>query len=120
MKKLKEYKKRLENGVSYGGRDYLWSNERSELRQEVKNKGKVLSGSNYRACEIKTENGYILQSYYTEVAFIDFDGNFKKLWDGFSVTTLKHVNIFRELHNLKSLSKYEWVMLDCEGLSICI
>lgn len=114
MKRLKEYKQRLENAVVYGGRDYLWSNEASELRHEVKNNGTVLDGSNYRACIIKTDKGYILQSYYTEVAFIGFDGSFKKLWDGFSATTLKHVNLFRKRHNMSYLSKYDWVMMDCE------
>ena len=52
--------------------------------------------------------GWVLTSYYTDVAAI-IDGTFYRLWDGFSVTTLKHVNTFRAMYGMDALKKRDWI-----------
>lgn len=94
---------------------YMDGNDIKELRQEIKkdkkeNAGIVLDDFNNRAVIIPTNNGYILKSYYTNVCEIR-GGKFIKLWGGFSVTTLKHINAFRKHFNLDTLSKREWIEL---------
>ena len=56
-----------------------------------------------------------LRSYETVVCKIDKDGNFVRLWGGYSVTTMKHVNDFRRLYGLSALSKKEWEALPCDN-----
>lgn len=41
----------------------------------------------------ETEKNYC-KVYNTIVCKIDKDGNFVKLWDGYSYTTLRHINSF--------------------------
>ena len=60
----------------------------------------------------ETEEVY-LQSYNTIVCKIDYDGNFTRLWGGYSHTTMKHVNDFRLRYDLEKLSKKEWCSLPC-------
>ena len=53
-----------------------------------------------KALIIETDNGEkILQSYTTQVAKIDINGNFVQLWDGRSNTTTRHIKAFRQLYN---------------------
>lgn len=73
---------------------------------------RILDGSNNRALTIETDNGVFLQSYDTIVAFIDNNGNFNKLWDGYSTTTAKHIHTFRLLYNLPGICKKEWKKLE--------
>ena len=54
---------------------------------------------------------YILVSYYTKVCMLQ-DGEFYKLWDDYSHTTLNAINIFRNHFKMGSLSKKEWIMMD--------
>jgi hypothetical protein len=49
-----------------------------------------------------------LISYKTKVAIITKGGNFIRLWEGCSQTTMKHINDFREQNNLPSISATEW------------
>ncbi len=49
-----------------------------------------------------------LTSYTTDVCKITKDGNFHKLWKGYSVTTMIHVNTFRVTNGLSAISKQEW------------
>lgn len=42
----------------------------------------------------------ILRSYTTEVAAINPDGQFVRLWDGESATTTRHVNAFLNLYSI--------------------
>ena len=110
----KEYKTRLEYSIVYSGYDYLSESERKELYHELKKvEGIRLDGFNNRAIIKPVENGYILQSYETDVCSY-IDGSFKKLWEGYSNTTLKHVNLFCEWLNIPGYDKYGWVMLDTE------
>jgi hypothetical protein len=65
---------------------------------------------------------HTLYSYNTAVARIDGDGAdavFTRLWDGYSVTTMKHVNQFRDCNGMKRLSKAEWNALPVEPRKPC-
>lgn len=109
------------NGISIYPNRYMSNEDISELRQEYKaikadNKGYALEGFGGRAIIKITDNGnLILQSYYTDVCMYDIKADkFTKTWNGFSVTTLKHVNIFRRFLALDTLSKREWIELATE------
>ena len=89
------------------------ANDAKEMRKDYKtekkiNKAFALDGFNNRALVIPTENGYKLKSYYTDVAEI-VGGDFVKTWDGYSVTTMKHINAFREYFGFDRMSKREWI-----------
>lgn len=47
-----------------------------------------------KAKVIESKEGRYLQSYDTIVCFLSYGGTFIKLWDGYSVTTMRHVNSF--------------------------
>ena len=127
----KEYKRARENAenaneldtfVSYEGyfgypNRYMKPEDIKELRKEYKELKKdknafALDGFGGRALVIPMESGdVVLQSYYTAVAVIR-NGRFIKLWDGYSNTTLKHINEFRRHYNMSALSKREWIELN--------
>ena len=50
----------------------------------------------YGKCSVKLcPNGSkILRSYDTDVAEIDSGGHFKRLWSGYSATTMRHIRAF--------------------------
>ena len=127
----KEYKRARENAesaneldtfVTYEGyfgypNRYMKPEDIKELRKEYKELKKdknafALDGFSGRALVIPMESGdVVLQSYYTAVAVIR-NGRFIKLWDGYSNTTLKHINEFRRHYNMSALSKREWIELN--------
>lgn len=111
----KEYKNRLEQMAIYGGMDYLTPDEVADLRAEIKDLKRrgavVLEGFNNRAAVIPTAAGYILRSYNTKVASYE-NGVFRKLWNGYSTTTLKHINAFCGMIGHPGFNKREWVELD--------
>lgn len=48
-----------------------------------------------KAKVIEKDNGEkVLQSYNTEVCKISSNGEFVRMWEGYSVTTMRHVNSF--------------------------
>ena len=47
-----------------------------------------------KAQVIETHEGRYLKSYDTIVCFLSFGGTFKKLWSGYSMTTMRHINSF--------------------------
>ena len=116
----KEYIQRRDSVETYTGYDYLRPDEVSVLRKDVKDACKrhsfQLNGFNNRAIITKnSETGtlYGLRSYWTNVCAYDTaTGMFFKLWDGYSATTLRHINIFREYFGLPKLSKREWIELE--------
>lgn len=57
---------------------------------------------------IECKDGLYLQSYETIVAMIDNNGQFHRLWPGYSATTAKHIDAFRRENGLPGLSKKEW------------
>lgn len=55
------------------------------------------------------ENGeVVLMSYNTPVAKIDKNRRFVRLWDGYSVTTMHHVNAFLDVYNIPGGGKAWW------------
>ena len=68
-----------------------------------------------KAYVLEDEKGNLfLQSYDTIVCGI-INGIFKKLWNGYSRTTLVHVNDFRKAHNMGTLYKKEWESLNTDN-----
>ena len=56
----------------------------------------------------------LLRSYDTIVcAFNPKSGEVSRFWNGYSVTTQKHINDFRKLYGLAALSKKEWKKIPC-------
>lgn len=50
----------------------------------------------------------ILQSYNTEVCKITPGGEFVRLWDGYSLTTMRHVNSFLQFFGIAGGGKAWW------------
>lgn len=49
----------------------------------------------YGKCAVeKRGREYVLQSYETDVAQIDENGHFSRLWPGYSMTTMRHIRAF--------------------------
>lgn len=53
----------------------------------------------YNKCHVIMDNEHIdkniyLLSYNTIVCYVDNEGNFYRLWDGESTTTMRHINAF--------------------------
>lgn len=57
---------------------------------------------------IKDNDNRFLRSYDTIVCHIDENNNFIKDWYGYSATTMRHVNSFREYYGFPKMSKKEW------------
>ena len=84
---------------------------RAERKAEKKNGAYTLDGFNDRAIVKPYGYGETLTSYNTTVCAM-VCGDFVKTWDGYSATTMKHVNTFREIYGLPKLSKREWIEMD--------
>ena len=109
----KEYKERLANHWQSDCWDYLTPDDRKDLRQEMNQRRKDGEEILCDKASIKTdERGLVLTSYYTDVCCYK-DGKFTKLWEGWSATTSKHVNMFCKRLGISSISKHEWVGMDC-------
>ena len=70
----------------------------------------ILPGSNNRALLINAGDHVYLQSYDTII--LDYDraaGMIKKMWSGYSMTTLKHVNTFLQFYGMQTLNKAGWL-----------
>lgn len=61
-----------------------------------------------KAKVIERDGEKLLQSYNTIVCKIDKDGNFVKLWDGYSYTTLRHINSFIQHFGIAGGGKSWW------------
>ena len=55
----------------------------------------------------------VLESYGTAVCMIDKGGNFTRLWDGYSATTMRHVNSFLRLFDIEGGGKAWWDEQEC-------
>ena len=53
-----------------------------------------------------------LLSYEAVVAMVR-NGNFYRLWQGWSATSAKHINSFRAMFNFPKISKKDWLNLPC-------
>ena len=77
-----------------------------ELSPMGKDKAKSYYG---KARVIERDNGEkVLQSYDMEVCKITKHGKFVRLWGGYSVTTMRHVNSFLQFFNLDGGGKAWW------------
>ena len=56
-----------------------------------------------------------LQSYDTIVCNINKKGEFVKLWDGYSATTMRHINSFNKLFDIAGGGKKWWEDLKCKN-----
>lgn len=61
-----------------------------------------------KASVIETKNGFYLKSYKTIVCYISKKGLFKKLWNGYSATTQRHIDDFCYQKIGKPLGKKQW------------
>ena len=62
-----------------------------------------------KAKVIEKDNGEkVLQSYNTEVCKITSGGEFVRLWDNYSATTMRHVNAFLSLFGIAGGGKTWW------------
>ena len=61
-----------------------------------------------KAMVISENNSVKLISYTTPVCAILPNGEFVRLWNGYSATTMRHVNEFRRQNDLPKISKSEW------------
>jgi len=62
-----------------------------------------------KAVVIEKDNGEkVLQSYNTEVCKITANGEFVRLWSGYSVTTMRHVNSFLQFVGISGGGKKWW------------
>ena len=74
-----------------------------------------MQASFYGKAILTVYNGYrTLRSYDTPVAAINQNGKFIRLWQGYSATTMLHINAFRAQYNLKPIGKAEWERLQIE------
>lgn len=106
------------NGFCYYNSRYMTPEDIKDMRTEYKKekqerKAFALEGFGGRALVIPTEHGYILRSYYTDVCEVR-NGEFIRRWEGYSNTTLKHINIFRAFAGFKMIGKREWIELECK------
>lgn len=68
-----------------------------------------------KAKVIEKDNGEkVLQSYNTEVCKINNNGEFVRLWNGYSVTTMRHVNSFLSFCDMNGGGKSWWDMQPVE------
>ena len=62
-----------------------------------------------KAVVCEDDNGdLILQSYSTKVCKVTKSGEFVRMWSGYSVTTMRHVNSFLKLQNIPGGGKSWW------------
>lgn len=56
----------------------------------------------------KDDGEIVLQSYNTEVCKITSNGEFVRLWGGYSVTTMRHINSFLVFFGISGGGKTWW------------
>jgi hypothetical protein len=63
-----------------------------------------------KAQQIEHSNGTkALKSYNTIVCEIDKDGNFHRLWGGYSATAMRHINSFLNFNGMSKGGKKFWL-----------
>lgn len=62
-----------------------------------------------KAKVIEKDNGEkVLQSYNTEVCKISSNGEFVRMWEGYSATTMHHINSFLSFFDISGGGKAWW------------
>lgn len=69
-----------------------------------------------KAQVIECDCGRYLMSYTTIVCYISNDGDFYRLWDGYSATTMKHINDFILLCGHSEGGKKYWDSLEVKSM----
>lgn len=71
---------------------------------------------------VRSDHVYVLYSYHTPIAMIIRNGgsNFVRLWDGYSLTTMRHINAFRSLYGLDAISKKQWEKIPVNDVDVDI
>ena len=77
----------------------------SELTPSGYDRAKSFYG---KAKVIEKDGETLLQSYDTIVCKIDKNGEFVRMWDGYSATTMRHVNSFLQLVGIAGGGKAWW------------
>lgn len=67
-----------------------------------------------KAKVIEKDGETVLQSYDTEVCKINASGGFVRLWSGYSVTTMRHINSFIDMFGIEGGGKKWWNALPVE------
>lgn len=84
----------------------LWSNLQAISQKSFYGKAKIAYDGDI----------VYLKSYDTIVcSYNTATGAFKRLWSGYSPTTMIHINDFCRSFGLRGYSKKEWMSLLCEG-----
>ena len=96
-----------ESTTAYKSRRYYMEGE-TELIPVYSNK-KSFYG---KARVIKEGRKTLLRSYDTIVCGINSKGNFIRLWDNYSVTTMDHINEFRKQNGMPAINKKEWLEIE--------
>lgn len=60
------------------------------------------------------EHAFVLISYKTPVVAVDKSGKIHRLWNGYSATTMRHVNAFMADMKILQGGKTWWTALPCE------
>lgn len=68
-----------------------------------------------KAKVIEYEGENFLQSYNTIVCKVDKNGKFVKMWDGYSATTMFHINDFIKLFNIDGGGKKWYESLETQS-----
>lgn len=70
----------------------------------------------YGKAKVIENNGEnFLQSYNTIVCKVDKNGKFVKMWDGYSATTMAHINSFIDLFNISGGGKKWYESLETQS-----
>lgn len=67
-----------------------------------------------KAKVIEMNGETLLQSYDTTVCKIDKSGEFVRMWEGYSATTMRHINAFIEMFGISGGGKSWWDMQPVE------
>ena len=69
-----------------------------------------------KAKVIMEENRILLKSYNTIVGYIS-EGKFHRTWDGYSQTTVRHINSFCKMYGLDTVNKAKWDAMEIESVA---
>lgn len=68
-----------------------------------------------KAKVIEKDGETLLQSYDTIVCKVDKNGAFVRLWNGYSATTMRHINTFVNMFNISNGGKKWWEALPVQA-----
>lgn len=73
------------------------------------------NGVKQRKCHVVcyTNGRKDLVSYRTIVCRLMPDGDFVRKWNSYSATTMRHVNLFRQMIGMPNLNKKSWTQMYC-------